>query len=144
MSITVKIKKTDPRAIIPKYQTVGASGLDLHAVLDHDLFLSPGDRYLIDVGLAFEIPEGWEGQVRPRSGLSKNNGVLCSFGTIDHDYRGSIAVCLYNHSFSAFRVKSGDRVAQIVFKPAPQVTLQLVDNLSDTVRGTKGFGHSGV
>ncbi len=144
MSVTIKVKKTDPRAILPKYAHKGDAGLDLSAILEHDHFLEPGNRYLFGTGLAFDIPEGWEAQVRPRSGLSKNNGVVASLGTVDSSYTGEVFVCLYNHSFSTFRVKSGDRVAQIVFKPAPQITLQLVDDLKTTERGDKGFGSSGV
>lgn len=144
MSVVIKVKKTDPRAIIPTYANPGDSGLDLSAILEHDHFLEPGNRYLFGTGLAFEIPDGWEGQVRPRSGLSKNNGVVTSLGTVDNSYVGEVFVCLYNHSFSTFRVKHGMRVAQIVFKQCPQVTLQLVDDLKATERGAKGFGSSGV
>jgi dUTP pyrophosphatase len=93
--------------------------------------------------LAFEIPEGFEGQVRPRSGLSFNSGTLTSFGTIDADYRGEIKICLYNHSFQTVRIKSGDRVAQLVIAPVVQAQLTVVSELSGTVRGQKGFGSSG-
>lgn len=118
--------------------------MDLSAILEYDYFLPPGERHLFDTGLAFEIPDGWEGQVRPRSGLSKNHGVVTSFGTIDNQYTGPVAVCLYNHSFSTFRVNNGMRIAQIVFQQCPQVTLELVDSLKVTERGDKGFGSSGV
>lgn len=144
MSVTIKVKRTDPRAILPAYQTAGASGLDLHAILEHSKFLAPGDRYLFSTGLSFEIPEGWEGQVRPRSGMSASKGLVCSFGTIDNDYTGQVFVCLYNNSYSQHEIRDKDRIAQIVFKQCPQVTLELVDALKVTERGKKGFGSSGV
>jgi dUTP pyrophosphatase len=140
----LKIKILDPRAVVPEYKTAGASGVDLHAILEEPLLILPGERKTIRTGLAIEIPEGYEAQCRPRSGLSFNHGVVTSFGTIDSDYRGENKVCLYNHSFSNFKVMPGDRVAQLVFTKVERADIEVVNELSDTVRGIGGFGSTGV
>lgn len=125
MSIRVKVSKTDPRAILPH----GPDAFYLSAIVEHDCFLPPGGKYLFGTGLAFDIPEGWEGQVWPCDEVSRKNGVVCSLRIVPSQYKEEVFVCLYNNSYSTFRVKSGDCVAQIVFKQAPQVTLHLVDKL---------------
>lgn len=142
----LKVKKVHPNAVIPVYQTAGASGLDLHACLPegHGTWVVlAGGRLLIPTGLAIEVPEGHEAQIRPRSGLAHKHGVYTCFGTIDSDYRGEISINLFNNSFSTYHVKHGERVAQMVICPVVQVTIEEVAELSVTVRGDKGFGSSG-
>lgn len=142
--VTVKMVKVEGSAIIPKYQTAGAAGLDLHA--SESAVIAAGSHATISTGLMMEIPQGWEGQVRSRSGLAAKNGVfvLNSPGTVDVDFRGIIKVILANMGTSEFRVKMGDRIAQIVFAQAPQVAVTEVDIIEDTARGAGGFGSTGV
>ena len=140
----LKIKKLNPEAIIPAYQTKEAAGFDLHSI--EDIVLNPGERKLIATGLAFEIEYGYEVQIRPRSGLAFKHGitVLNTPGTIDSDYRGEIKVLLINHSNEKFEIKKGDRIAQAVVAPVIQAKIVEVDELSDTARGESGFGSTGV
>lgn len=140
----LKIKKIDQNSVIPKYQTAGAAGFDLHSV--EEKVIAPKEWKLIRSGLAFEIPFGYELQIRPRSGLALKNGisVLNSPGTIDSDYRGEVGVILVNHSESEFRVCVGDRIAQGVIARVDQVKFEEVDELSSTPRGDGGFGSSGI
>ena len=130
---------------MPKYQTAQSAGLDLSAELPEDVWLDPGERRLIPTGWAIELPPGYEGQVRPRSGLALKQGLTClnSPGTIDADYRGEVGVILINHSKEAVVVKSGDRIAQLVIAPVVQANLIEVDQLSDSDRGAGGFGSTG-
>lgn len=130
---------------LPEYQTPGSAGVDLCAWLEADLVLLPGQRALVPTGLFLEIPLGMEGQVRPRSGLALKSGVtvLNTPGTIDADYRGEIKVILINLSDRDFIVKSGERIAQMVFAHCIQVEFDEVQELSDTQRGSGGFGHTG-
>jgi dUTP pyrophosphatase len=133
---------------LPGYASAGAAGLDLRAaVSDGDpLTLAPGARALVPTGVAIALPEGYEAQVRPRSGLALKHGVTClnAPGTIDADYRGEIGVILINHGGEPFTVRRGDRIAQLVVAPVVQATLSLVDDLDGTVRGSRGFGSSGT
>ena len=127
----------------PAYQTAGASGIDLCAA--HDAIILPGETERVGTALAVEIPDGMEGQIRPRSSLSKQ-GVLCHFGTIDADYRGELKVVLSNlllEDDDAFVVNRGDRIAQLVIAPVERVELVRVEQLSETARGERGFGHTG-
>jgi len=130
---------------LPEYKTPGSAGLDLYANNADAVMLKPGDRAIITTGLFMAIPEGMEAQVRPRSGLVLKHGitVMNSPGTIDSDYRGEIMVILYNGGDRNFFVNQGDRVAQLVFAKYEQVTFKEVSELSDTKRGTGGFGHTG-
>lgn len=139
----VQIKKTHPDAIIPKYQTKGAAGVDLHSV-EYVLIL-PGDTKLIDTGLTIELPENIELQIRPRSGLSFQTGlrVANAPGTVDPDFRGIIKIILNNTGVLPFEVKKGDRIAQGVFAPFVQVEFNEVEDLNETERGQKGFGSTG-
>jgi len=123
-----------------------AAGLDLCAALDQPLTLQPGERRLIPTGLAIAIPEGFEGQVRPRSGLALRHGIgmVNAPGTIDADYRGEIGVILVNFGQESVTIASGDRIAQLVLAPVVHANLQLVDTLDVTIRGEGGFGHTGV
>jgi dUTP pyrophosphatase len=133
---------------LPGYASAGAAGLDLRAaVSDGDpLTLAPGARALVPTGVAIALPEGYEAQVRPRSGLALKHGVTClnAPGTIDADYRGEIGVILINHGGEPFTVRRGDRIAQLVVAPVVEATLSLVDDLDGTVRGSRGFGSSGT
>jgi len=133
---------------LPAYHSNSAAGLDLTAaVLDgYPLTLKPGDRALVPTGLVLQIPEGHEGQVRPRSGIALRHGVtvLNSPGTIDADYRGEVMVLLINHGDEPVDIKRGERIAQLVFAPVTQATLVSVKAVSDTSRGGGGFGSTGV
>ena len=133
-------------AVIPEYKTVGAAGADLYALVDSPITLAPGKTAMVPTGLFFEIPEGYEIQVRPRSGLAAKNGVtvLNTPGTIDSDYRGEIKIILINLGDKDFIINSGDRVAQMVIAPLIQASFSIVDELSDTTRGSGGFGSTGV
>jgi dUTP pyrophosphatase len=132
---------------LPAYETAGAAGLDLRAALpDGPLRLEPGERLLVPTGLVLELPEGTEGQVRPRSGLALRHGVtlLNTPGTIDADYRGEVGVILINHGREAFTVTHGDRIAQLVVAAVLQAEIVEATELSDTTRGAGGFGSTGV
>jgi dUTP pyrophosphatase len=131
---------------LPEYQSEGASGADLRAFIDEDIVIPPGGRALVPTGLRMQIPRGLEGQVRPRSGLAARNGVtvLNTPGTIDSDYRGEIKVILANLGTEELRVRSGDRIAQIVFCPVVRVAFGRAASVDDTARGSGGFGSTGV
>ena len=130
----------------PEYQSLAAAGADLHAFLDSDLILKPGERAAVPTGICLEIPQGYEGQVRPRSGLALKNGIglLNSPGTIDSDYRGEVKVILINLGQEPFTIKNGDRIAQIVFSPVIQAEFIPMDKLPGSERGDGGFGSTGV
>jgi dUTP pyrophosphatase len=132
---------------LPAYQTEHAAGLDLVAAVaeNEPLMLSAGARGAVPTGLVFELPQGYEAQVRPRSGLSLKHGVtvLNSPGTIDADYRGEVQVVLINHSDEAFRIARGDRIAQVVIAPVTAVDIEEVSDVSETRRGVGGFGSTG-
>lgn len=128
---------------LPVHATAGAAGLDLRSAAD--LTLRPGERALVPTGLAIALPEGFEAQVRPRSGLAVKHGitVLNAPGTIDADYRGEIQVPLINHGQADFVIARGERIAQMIVARVEQVELVEVDGLDDTARGASGFGSSG-
>jgi dUTP pyrophosphatase len=131
---------------LPAYQTAGAAGMDLHAAVGEDLVIEPGGIVLVPTGLAVAIPEGFEGQVRPRSGLAVKHGISLpnTPATIDSDYRGEIRVPMINLGREAFRVSRGMRIAQFVVAPVARVTWDEVADLPPTARAGGGFGHSGV
>ncbi len=133
-------------AKVPQYQTVGAAGADVCALLENDIVLEPMGRIAVPTGLYFEIPQGFEVQVRPRSGLAIKNGITClnTPGTIDSDYRGEVKVILINLGTEAFTIQNGDRIAQLVLAPVTQAQFTQVDSLSDTERGSGGFGSTGL
>ncbi len=120
--------------------------MDLRAFLSDDITLKPFERYLVPTGLHIELPSGFEAQVRPRSGLAYKHGisVLNTPGTIDADYRGEIKVILVNLSTSEYKIKSGDRIAQMVISKHERAVLELVEDLNNTKRGEGGFGHTGT
>jgi len=130
---------------LPVYQTAGASGMDLRADVEEEITIPALGRALVPTGIAVAIPPGMEGQVRPRSGLAIKSGVTClnAPGTIDSDYRGEIRVVLVNLGGEPFRVRRGDRIAQLVFSPVARVTWVEVGALDCTPRGEGGFGHTG-
>lgn len=131
---------------LPKYETIGSSGLDLKAFIEESIELSPLERKLVPTGLFLEIPLGYEAQVRSRSGLAIKQGLVClnSPGTIDADYRGEVKVILINLSNEKVTINNGDRIAQIIFQKIEQVDLIQVDVLDSTKRGSGGFGHTGI
>lgn len=130
---------------MPEYATSGSAGMDIHAMLAEAVTLHPGERRLIPTGLKIELPEGFEAQIRPRSGLALKYGVtvLNTPGTIDSDYRGEIGVVLINLGQEDFEVKNGDRIAQMVVAPFAQVKWNEVLILDNTVRGEGAYGHTG-
>ena len=140
---TVKIKKLDEKAIIPEYQTKGAAGFDLCSLIDYKLVI--GEMKLIPTGLAVEIPEGTELQIRPRSGIAKKHRVtlMNAPGTLDSDYRGPIGIMLINHGHDHFYIKAGDRIAQGILGPVYQAIFNEVEELSETNRGSGGYGSTG-
>jgi len=140
-----RVRSGEPALPLPAYQTADAAGMDLLADVNGPVRLGPGDRALVPTGLAVEIPAGFEGQVRPRSGLALRHGLtlLNAPGTIDADYRGEIKVILINHGRTAFVVKRGERIAQMVIAPMVQAALVPVATLSATDRGAGGFGSTG-
>lgn len=149
MKVQIVNKSSNP---LPTYSTEYSAGMDLRANLkdeegnDKAISIVPGERVLIPTGLYLSIPYGYEGQIRPRSGLAIKYGitVLNTPGTIDADYRGEICVCLINHSKHSFKIHHGDRIAQIIFSKVEQAMLVEVSELVNTKRGTGGFGHTGI
>lgn len=148
--VTVKIKRIrgqrDQDLPSPQYMTEKSSGMDLFAAVEEDLILNPGQRKLIPTGIAVSIPEGYEAQVRPRSGLALRDGITLvnTPGTIDADYRGEVGVLLINHGEKPFQVKRGDRIAQMVITPVIRAQLEWIEDLDETRRNEGGFGHTGV
>ncbi len=129
----------------PRYMTEGSSGMDLHAAVEETRTIKPGEKALIPTGLMVAVPDGYELQVRPRSGLAakKGMGILNSPGTIDSDYRGEIKVIMINLGNEPFEVRRNDRIAQMVLCPVPPVLLEEVDELPPSERSSGGFGHTG-
>jgi dUTP pyrophosphatase len=147
LTVSVKVRRVGQRGDplpLPAYQTTGSAGADLCA--DADCVLEPGQRLAVPTGLAIEIPMGYEGQVRARSGLALRFGVGLpnAPGTIDSDYRGELSVLLVNWGREPVQLKRGDRIAQLVVAPVVRATFELADSLSESDRGGGGFGHTGV
>jgi len=130
---------------LPAYQTEHAAGLDLRAAVERAVTLSPGGRALVPTGLALAIPPGYEGQVRPRSGLALRHGLTClnTPGTIDADYRGEVQVLLINLGQEPCTIERGDRIAQLIIAPVTRAELTVVSKLPESTRGAGGFGHTG-
>jgi len=130
---------------LPEYATTGSSGMDIRAFLTSSINMAPMERVLIPTGLFLALPENWEAQIRPRSGLAIKQGVTClnTPGTIDADYRGELKVILINLSNETQVIQDGDRIAQMVFQKVEKVILQKVESLDVTERGVGGFGHTG-
>jgi dUTP diphosphatase len=146
LSVQIRRLASAEGLALPCYMTPGAAGMDLYAALFEDVLLEPGAIALVPTGLEVAIPEGFEGQVRPRSGLAVKHGISLpnTPATIDSDDRGEIRVPLINLGREAFRVSRGMRIAQFVVAPVARVTWDEVDALPETDRGARGFGHSGV
>ena len=142
--VRVQIKRL--RGRIPRYMSTHAAGMDLFASVEEEITLLPGGWRLVPTGIAIALPEGYEAQVRPRSGLAVQHGVtlLNAPGTVDADYRGEVGVILINLGDTPFVVRDGDRIAQLVVQQVCRAELQEVDELPETVRGEGGFGHSGM
>lgn len=147
MQVALKLKRLahGEGLALPAYQTAHAAGADVQAALATPVILKPGGRELVPTGFCFEIPPGYEMQVRPRSGLALKHGVtvLNTPGTIDADYRGELKVLLVNHGPEPFEIKRGERIAQIVIAPVSSASFTEVAELGDTARGAGGFGSTG-
>ncbi len=145
MSVKVSIINRSHHAL-PSYSTPLSAGMDIRANLEESITLQPGERRLIPTGLFIALPEGYEAQIRPRSGLAIKHGitVLNSPGTIDADYRGEVGIILINHSDKAFVIEDGERVGQMVVAQYSRVEWNETDTLDETERGAGGFGHTGV
>lgn len=131
---------------LPSYATEGSSGMDIRASLENSVTLQPLERFLVPTGLFIQLPEGFEAQIRPRSGMAVKQGITClnSPGTIDSDYRGEVKVILINLSNMEQVISNGDRIAQMIIAKTERAELFLVQQLNESVRGVGGFGHTGV
>jgi dUTP pyrophosphatase len=146
-SLPVRVKRVGSIEVsLPKYQTSGSVGFDLCAAILRPINLFPGKRELVPSGLAFQIPAGYEGQIRPRSGLALKYGIsiVNSPGTIDFDYTGEVSIIIINHGFEVFTINPLDRIAQMIISKVERADLILVDELDETVRGAGGFGSTSV
>ena len=143
--VLVKVKRKDERVSVPRYESAGAAGMDLRAFIDADVTILPMGRAKIPTGLYIEVPQGYEAQVRPRSGLADRHGItiLNAPGTVDSDYRGELEVILVNLGSEPFTLKNGDRIAQLVISPVIRSLLSEAASLSETRRGSGGFGSTG-
>ncbi|RLB09931.1 MAG: dUTP diphosphatase [Deltaproteobacteria bacterium] len=145
--VKIKVKRLEHAKDIPlpRYMTKESAGMDICAAVESELVLMPGQRALIPTGIAVELPEGFEAQIRPRSGLAIKYGIgmLNSPGTIDPDYRGEIKVILINLGEKPFKIKRGDRIAQMIISKIVRAKIEDVQELNPTERGDKGFGHTG-
>jgi len=149
MMANLRVYRMRPNALMPRYETSGAAGMDLAACLEAPLTIRPGGTARVPTGLQIALPAGHEGQVRPRSGMAARHGVtvLNAPGTIDEDFRGEVQVLLVNHGGETFTIESGDRIAQLVVAPVTKVQIRAVSDeaaLGGTERGEGGFGSTGV
>jgi dUTP pyrophosphatase len=146
--LVIKIKKEPgyEDLSLPQYKTLGAAGMDLFAAVENSVIVPPGDVMMISTGIRLSIPPGYEGQIRPRSGLALNHhiGLLNSPGTIDSDYRGLVGVIVFNFGKTPFVIKRGDRIAQLVICKVEKVFFQTVDELDLSERDSGGFGSTGI
>ena len=143
--VKVLVKKLDKKVQLPSYKTKGSSGMDLIAFIDNPIRIPPNSSTLISTGISIAIPEDFEVQIRPRSGLAAKSsiGILNTPGTIDSDYRGELKIILFNHGVNDFLINNGDRIAQMILTPIIKMELEEVDQLPESVRGTGGFGSTG-
>lgn len=139
----IKIKRIE-NGKLPEYKTTGSAGADCYARIEKEIILNENDMVTIPLGFAVEIPDGYEMQIRPRSGLAKKDKMVAVLGTIDSDYRGEVHAVLINHSKSIFTIKPNDRIAQAVVCPVIRAEWYLTDELSETERGKNGFGSTGI
>jgi dUTP pyrophosphatase len=147
-SVKIQLKKKDGAQDIPipRYATIGSSGMDLSADVDGEVILMPGEIKLISTGIYLSIPEGYEAQIRPRSGLALKHGIslVNTPGTIDADYRGLVSIIMINHGKDPYTIKRGDRVAQMVISEVVKADIEFTVSLDDTARSGGGFGHTGL
>ena len=145
IKIAVKLKDGCKDLSLPAYATAGASGMDLRADVDKEIVLMPGEIKLISSGIYLGIPEGYEAEIRPRSGLALKHGIslVNTPGTIDSDYRGLVSLIMINHGKEPFLIRRGDRIAQMVVKEVIKADIEVKDALDDTTRSSGGFGHTG-
>ena len=143
--INLKIKRISSLAKMPTYATEGAAGMDLYAANEKPITLMPLERHLIPLGFTMELPQGYEAQIRPRSGMAIKHGITLSncVGTVDEDYRGEVCVGIINLSDKPYEVKAGDRIAQMVVAPVVRAEIIEADELIETQRGEGGFGSTG-
>ena len=143
--VKVLVKRLDPKVKLPKYKTIGSSGMDLMAFIKNPIKIKPGTSALISTGISVAFPEEFEIQIRPRSGLAAKNSisVLNTPGTIDSDYRGEIKVILFNHGKNDFLINNKDRIAQMILTPVIKMDLEETNDLPETIRGEGGFGSTG-
>lgn len=143
--INLKIKRISSLAKMPTYATEGAAGMDLYAANEKPITLMPLERHLIPLGFTMELPQGYEAQIRPRSGMAIKHGITLSncVGTVDEDYRGEVCVGIINLSDKPYEVKAGDRIAQMVVAPVVRAEIVEADELLETQRGAGGFGSTG-
>ena len=143
--VLVRVEPEGRGLDLPRYQSAHAAGMDLLAALESDLTLAPGQRALVSTGIAVALPAGYEGQVRPRSGLALRDGItmLNSPGTIDADYRGAVKLVVINHGAAPVTIRRGERLAQLIVARVERAALHLVDQLPDSGRGAGGFGSTG-
>lgn len=147
MNLYIPIKKLREDGLpLPAYATSGSVGMDLYASIEQSIIIAPNSTAFVPTGIAIALPENFEAQIRPRSGLAAKNQitVLNTPGTIDSDYRGEIMAIIINHGKVDFEVTAGMRIAQMIIAPVVKAKFELVDELTDTVRGQKGFGSTGV
>ena len=146
LSVQIKRLENNPDLPLPGYETDGSSGMDIRAAVNESVILNPGEVKLIPTGFAMSIPPGYEGQMRPRSGLALRHGIgmVNSPGTIDSDYRGEISIIMINWGQRPFTINRGDRIAQMIVGKVYRAELIDVDSLDSTLRGAGGFGHSGI
>jgi dUTP pyrophosphatase len=145
VKISVKIKSGCEDLPLPKYATSGSSGMDLCADVESEVRLMPGEIRLVSAGIYVSIPEGYEAQIRPRSGLALKHGIslVNTPGTIDSDYRGLVSLIMINHGKDTFVIKRGDRIAQMVIQQVTRAQIDVKSDLDDTERSAGGFGHTG-
>ena len=146
ISISIKIKEGCEDLPVPAYATSGSSGMDLSADVKGEIVILPGEIKLISSGIYLGLPEGYEAQIRPRSGLALKHGIslVNTPGTIDSDYRGLLSIIMINHGKEPFIIRRGDRIAQMVIKEVVRADIDLKKSLDDTVRAHGGFGHTGI
>lgn len=145
VKVLLKRKKGCEDLPVPRYATAGSSGLDLTADVDGEIVLMPGEIKLISSGIYVSIPEGYEAEIRPRSGLALKHGIglVNAPGTIDSDYRGLLSLIMINHGKEPFTIRRGERVAQMVIKEVIKADIEVTGELDDTIRSSGGFGHTG-
>ncbi len=145
-AVPLRIKRLSPHAVLPRYQSEHAAGMDLHAAVAESITIEPGEIVMVPCGLAMAVPVGYEAQIRPRSGLASRHGISIpnAPGTVDCDFRGELMVSLINHARTAFTVEPKMRIAQLVVAPVARCAVEEAEELDETARGAGGFGSTGV